>query len=168
MKIALLTIWHEKNYGAELQAYATIKFLKSLSHDVKMIDVRLSDKDSKSIKFHIINVIESIGPCNRKFKKFWNHHIPTTQRYKSLIQLQNNPPIADLYIVGSDQVWNPDITKTFQEIYFLNFGGPHIKRISYASSFGQTDINYENPKIVHKLLSCFNNISCREYSGVCS
>mgnify|MGYP000485001105 CR=1 FL=1 len=29
MKIALLTIWHEKNYGAELQAYATIKAIKS-------------------------------------------------------------------------------------------------------------------------------------------
>ena len=32
MKIALLTIWHEKNYGAELQAYATIKAIKHLGH----------------------------------------------------------------------------------------------------------------------------------------
>ena len=43
MKIALLTIWREKNYGAELQAYATVKVLQQLGHDVEMIDIRLSD-----------------------------------------------------------------------------------------------------------------------------
>lgn len=37
MKIALLTIWHEKNYGAELQAYATIKAIKHLGHCPEMI-----------------------------------------------------------------------------------------------------------------------------------
>lgn len=43
MKVALLTIWHEKNYGAELQAYATVKLLKQLGQQVEMIDIRLSD-----------------------------------------------------------------------------------------------------------------------------
>ena len=43
MRIALLTIWHEKNYGAELQAYATIKILQKMGHDVNMIDIRLAD-----------------------------------------------------------------------------------------------------------------------------
>ena len=43
MKIALLTIWHDGNYGAELQTYATIKILKELGHDVEIIDIRLSD-----------------------------------------------------------------------------------------------------------------------------
>lgn len=50
MKVALLTIWHEKNYGAELQAYATIKILQKLGHEVKMIDIRLSDVSQTNIK----------------------------------------------------------------------------------------------------------------------
>lgn len=38
MKIELLTIWHEMNYGAELQAYATVKMLQQLGHQVEMIN----------------------------------------------------------------------------------------------------------------------------------
>ena len=30
MKIALLTIWHVQNYGAELQTYAMVKVLEKL------------------------------------------------------------------------------------------------------------------------------------------
>ena len=50
MKIALLTIWHEKNYGAELQAYATIKTLTELGHEVKMIDIHLADMRYVSLR----------------------------------------------------------------------------------------------------------------------
>ena len=49
MKVALLTIWHEKNYGAELQTYATIKTLTERGHDVKAIDYRLHYCKVKSL-----------------------------------------------------------------------------------------------------------------------
>ena len=38
MKIALFTFWHINNYGAEMQAYATIKALKQLGCDVEIIE----------------------------------------------------------------------------------------------------------------------------------
>ena len=56
MKIALLTIWHEKNYGAELQAYATIKILQQIGYDVEMIDIRLSDLHRSNLKGKIGNI----------------------------------------------------------------------------------------------------------------
>ena len=136
MKVALLTIWHEKNFGAELQAYATIKILQQLGHDPKMIDIRLSDISQTNIKGKIGNFISNFGPSQRKFEQFWKKYTPVTQRYRNLKELQNNPPAADVYMVGSDQVWNPDIVKGFTNVFFLNFGSDIIKRVYYASSFG--------------------------------
>lgn len=167
MKVALLTIWHEKNYGAELQAYATIKILQKLGHEVKMIDIRLSDVSQTNIKGKVGNFISKFGPSQHKFERFWKKYIPVTQRYKSLEELQKNPPKADIYMVGSDQVWNPDIVKNFTRVYFLDFGDNKVKRVSYASSFGVSKWTHkEMIEEVKKLLNKFSYISCREDSGV--
>ena len=167
MKIALLTIWHEKNYGAELQAYATIKVLQSFGHDVKMIDVRLSDGKYKSLKGKIADYISLYSPCERKFRHFWRKYIPTTKRYKSLDELKKDPPEADVYIVGSDQVWNPDITENFATLYFLDFGLERVSRISYASSFGVEKWKHEKlTEQINLLLHRFSHLSCRESFGV--
>lgn len=167
MKIALLTIWHEKNYGAELQAYATIKILQQLGYDVEMIDIRLSDLHRSNLKGKIGNYISKFGPSQRKFEKFWKTYIPVSQRYRSLGDLQNDPPVADVYMVGSDQVWNPDIVKDFTNVYFLDFGSDKIKRVSFASSFGvSTWKRQEMIENVRTLLRRFAYISCREDRGV--
>lgn len=167
MKIALLTIWHEKNYGAELQAYATIKLLQNLGHQVEMINIRLSDMRKGNINSKIYNLICNFTPGHKKFKKFWNTHIPMTRRYNTIKEIQNNPPIADLYMVGADQVWNPELTKEFSLLYFLNFGPANMKRVSFASSFGTTTWNYlELQDDVMNLLKRFNYVTCREETGV--
>lgn len=167
MRIALLTIWHEKNYGAELQAYATVKILQQLGHDVKMIDIRLSDCHRLSLNGKIAQFIEPITPSHRQFCKFWRKYIPTTRRYHSIRELQDCPPEADVYMVGSDQVWNPDITSHFSLLYFLDYGNERVKRISYASSFGTSQ--WQHPTLtarVGELLHRFDSVSCREESGV--
>lgn len=169
MRIALLTIWHEKNYGAELQAYATIRILRQLGHDVQLIDLRLSDakKEEKNIKRFIADIIYLFSPERRKFNHFWKYNIPTTKRYYSLNQLRKHPPVADIYIVGSDQVWNPEITGNFATTFFLDFGDSWTKKISYASSFGSEVWRFpEMIPNVRDLLSAFSSISCRELSGV--
>lgn len=167
MKIALLTIWREKNYGAELQAYATVQLLQNLGHHVEMIDIRLSDCRKGNINQKIYNLICGLTPGHRKFSRFWKKNIPVTKRYKTIDELQKNPPEADVYMVGSDQVWNPDLTRDFSLLYFLNFGADNVKRVSFASSFGTTTWNYpELKEPVLQLLYRFNGITCREKSGV--
>lgn len=166
MKIALLTIWHEKNYGAEMQAYATIKALRELGHTVQMIDIRLSDQNCMTIKNSISALVKKLCPSSRQFNNFWNKYIPTTQRYRSISDLQVCPPKADVYLVGSDQVWNPDITRQFAPLYFLDFGDDRIKRISYASSFGVSRwVNETITPQVRQLLHRFDAVSCREQEG---
>ncbi len=167
MKIALLTIWREKNYGAELQAYATIKALQQMGHDVEMIDIRLSDCSHPNWKGRIGRFLSLFGPSHRKFCNFWKTNIPTTRRYKSIKEIQANPPKADIYLVGSDQVWNPQLTKEFSALYFLNFGNANVKRISYASSFGTDTWKFPELKDeTRRLLERFNHVTCREDSGV--
>lgn len=167
MRIALLTIWHEKNYGAELQAYATIKVLQNLGHEVEMIDIRLSDMGKPSLAGWVSLMIESVSPCNKKFNNFWKKYIPTTKRYKSIEELKKDPPKADVYMVGSDQVWNPAITRSFSNLYFLDFGEDSVKRVSYASSFGVSEWKFpELKENTTKMLSRFDFITCREQSGV--
>ena len=167
MKIALLTIWREKNYGAELQAYATIKVLQQMGYDVEMIDIRLSDCSRPNWKGRVGRFISLFGPSHRKFCNFWKKNIPITKRYKNIKEIQANPPKADIYLVGSDQVWNPQLTKEFALLYFLNFGDTNVKRISYASSFGTEKWNFSKLKEkIKELLERFDYVSCRENSGV--
>lgn len=167
MKIALITIWHEKNYGAELQAYATIKTLSELGHEVNMINIRLADMRQLSLKGSIAQLLCLFTPGEWKFRNFWRKTIPTTRRYRSLEELEKNPPEADLYLVGSDQVWNLEITKNLAPAFFLNFGKDTVKRASYASSFGVEAWNDNEvlAKDVRSLFKKFDAISCREKSG---
>lgn len=167
MKIALMTIWREKNFGAEMQCYALVKALQLLGHKVEVIDYRLSDKPHKRLKHKIIDFLRKFSPETRSFQKFWKNYIPTTRHYKTDTDLQRNPPQADLYITGSDQVWNPDITKDKWTTYFLNFGSDSIRRISYASSFGEEKWEWEDKKKkASLLLRRYDIISSRENSGV--
>ena len=167
MILALLTIWHEKNYGAELQVYATVKILKELGHTVKLIDLRLSDIKEQNFKGKIADFISKYSPENQKFNRFWERIECDKIRYQSVKELQNNPPMADAYIVGSDQVWNPDITKKYANLFFLDFGADIIRRISYASSFGVESWQHNDcTDKVASLLQRFSYLSCRESSGV--
>jgi len=168
MKIALLTIWHVKNYGAEMQAYATVKTLGALGHDVTIIDFRLSDRCTVSLKQRIALAIINLTIAQYKFRKFWKRYFPkTTIRYRNLRELRDNPPQADMYLVGSDQVWNEEITLEKAPAFFLDFGKDDIIRASYASSIG-TGVwggSLELTEIAKKQLKKFKAVSCREKSG---
>lgn len=163
MKVSLLTYWGADNYGATLQAYATIRILKDYGHDVELINLQIDNPQQSLLKRVILY------PKHLKFNRFRKRYFVCSQPYSSLEALQTKPPIADYYMVGSDQTWNPDISKDKARAFFLDFGGKNIKRITYASSFGKDkweDSKWITKKDVVKLLSQFNSIAIRENSGV--
>lgn len=171
MNIALLTIWHIGNYGAELQTYCTVKALEQLGHKVKVIRYDLKDNPFKTdytLKQRIYGYISSLMPAHIKAYYFWKKHIPSTRKYNSCSDLVNLPPDADAYVVGSDQVWNTTITHNSAHLYFLCFGKEEVRRISYASSFGASKWLGDNEitNLASTQLKKFHAISCREQSGV--
>jgi len=91
-----------------------------------------------------------------------------TSLFTSYEDIKDSYPQADLYIVGSDQVWNPQITGRNVLLYFFSFLN-NEPRISYAASFGgseQIDFGEDGTIEVKRLLSKFNAISVRDHIGL--
>jgi polysaccharide pyruvyl transferase WcaK-like protein len=82
--------------------------------------------------------------------------------------LRTNPPEADAYIVGSDQVWGfwgmPLKVAMYETICacFLDFGKWETKCIAYVAGFGTRKINSNDIKIMAPLLNKFSYVSVRE------
>lgn len=163
MKISLLTFSKETNFGANLQCYALCKVLQDMGHQVNIIDIQLR-------RYHMswYSAIMHL-PMVYLFRMFRKQYLDLfTKHFKSVKEVRRYCPQSDLYIVGSDQVWNPRITKRQHPlIYFFSFLPHTAHRISYAASFG-TD-TWDSPNLtseVKNLLKRFDAISVREESGV--
>lgn len=168
MKVSLLTIWREPNLGASLQAYATVRVLTDMGHNVEIVDFRLRRKAKrKGIISMLKGALHMCTPYYIKNMLFW-YRFKQTRRYTDAEDLCNNPPIADLYLLGSDQVWNPDITKDNADVYLLNYAPPGKIKAAYASSFGFTTWSYNEhlTKLFRSRLEAFSRLSCRESDGV--
>ncbi len=163
MKISILTFSKETNFGANLQCYALCKTLQDMGHDVKIIDIQLPERKASCIS-RIIRLPEKFF-----FNSFRKKHLDIfTRKYTSVNDLKCNPPKSDLFIVGSDQVWSPQLTKRLDPlVYFFSFLPDDARRISYAASFG-TEVwnNQELTEEVKRLLQKFDVVSVREESGV--
>lgn len=164
MKIAVITYHYSNNKGAVMQTYGLCKFLRDYGYDIELIDIRQKESTTsllvKIVKFFVVGY-----RMNKDMKTFYP---PLTRRYESVEELRNDPPKADCYIVGSDQVWNPNISKDLMMAYFLDFGLPSVKKISYASSFGiskwiisDKDVNNR----ISDLLKSYSALSVREKEG---
>ncbi len=148
-----------------MQTYALCRFLIDQGHDLHIIDIRQEEKTNFGFFGRIAkNLIVSY----RLQKDIRNLYPPLTRRYGTLKELQQDPPEADCYIVGSDQVWNPNISKKLMLAYFLDFGKKETMRMSYASSFGLSQWIISDAAInahIKELLCSFKALSVRERQG---
>ena len=145
-----------------MQTYATCKMLEQAGHTV-----------------HVINLINPEQKNNWKNIHYWKDCVRELQFYlfkkKYFSRLTNKAysmndivlPKADITIVGSDQVWNRDITGCFGFSFFLDFANTK-RKVALSSSFGKEhwdeEIGYTEK--VKVLLSRFDMISVRELTGV--
>jgi hypothetical protein len=71
------------------------------------------------------------------YREYLARHFTLSREYLPLAELESEPPDVDALVVGSDQVWNPDITFGLDPSYFLTFASPSTRRIAYAVSLGR-------------------------------
>ena len=192
MKIGIMTFWwSEDNYGQLLQCFALQKYLRDAGHDAYLIrydprnDYYKTPFWKKVLKaFNPVKLFKFLSYKNRKrndklekqnnprsFEDFRNKYIKQSEKiYYSYQELKENPPEADVYIVGSDQIWNwiPPVNYVINILnaYLLNFGDASIKRISYAASFGKEQLDEVSISIFSALLKNFDYVSVREKSGI--
>ena len=106
--------------------------------------------------------------ADKLFSNFIKSNLKTTKKYKTIKQLRNDAPQCDVYVSGSDQLWNESLTGNgFDEAYFLKFGEDTVYRFTYAIStrFSDKD-NEEKEKNLKKLLSGLKSISVRENNDI--
>lgn len=195
MKIGIITFWNSNdNYGQVLQCYALQWYLRKIGHSPFLIKYDYSSdfcKDAenhiqdinrpfchalKSKIKHLIKTLLTKAFCSksnnlssklRNFDIFRQNNIQSTPNvYYSLKELQQNPPEADIYIAGSDQIWNVNPVKWRHTAFFLNFGDMEIKKISYAASIARKDYPQEWMSTLASELNRFSNISVRELESV--
>ncbi len=184
VKLGLITLHRVKNYGSVLQAYATQEILKKNNYEAELIDyypkrytklgmLRKVKNQNKYLKnSFILRLIARIiifpSYCLRfkNFNKFVKKHLNLSkQQYRNYDELKEQLPYNDIYVTGSDQVWNSSWNDGIDECLFLNF--PNIKKkIAYAASFGKSHLDDNEKQITKELLSKYNYISLREMSGV--
>lgn len=186
MKIGIITIHKSPNYGACLQAYALWKYLEQKGNDCEIIDLYRPYQDEyvPSKRFKPMRQNTSfVSRCKQAIKKMlglnkgkagklfsdnaklkfdkFNSQIKYSRAYKGIDELYANPPIYDLYVSGSDQLWNP--TQPYcLEPYFLTFVPNGGRKISYATSIGITDLTDEEKHKFKDWLSSYDAISVRE------
>ena len=172
MRIGILTFHCAANYGAVLQAYGLQEALKSLGHNVCILDY----KPEYLTRPYRSWLYREKATLPEKVKEFCRALLVFHTRYKRnrlfarfikdnlLIRPYDNIADMEAVITGSDQVWNPVITAgTFDPVFLLKDARKDQIKMSYAASAGSTSglgeyINKEN----RNLLQRFDSISVRE------
>lgn len=170
MRIGLLTIHHADNYGSALQCYATQRMLTELGHEAVILDYICPKIDGEYGVHRIISqhgIIRKLEAAVRVFylirarKAFQRFR---EQYYKMAPFDRNQQEEYDFFLVGSDQVWNYQITGC-DRTYLLDFVKENGKKISYASSFGISQLPSGLAPAYKELLSGFSALSVREEEG---
>lgn len=169
MKIYIITCNNAYNYGAVLQAFALQNYLKQFGHDVKIIDYypsnlrKISDKYKRNPFLIIARKILYFPDYHKSkiaFGRFSDKFLQLTKACHNIDDVERLP-VADLYIAGSDQIWNARMKNSEEEAYFLLLKR-NIHKISYAASIGMIDIEDSFMNKLKEKLSTFDAVSVRE------
>ena len=168
MKIGVLTLPLNTNYGGILQAYAMLTVLKKLGHKPYLIVDKSNNGFTQNIIYKLAFYFNTYIKRNNKFfmQKFVAEHIPTiVVNFNKIDKFKGIHTI----IVGSDQVWRTIYAKPIEK-YFLDFleNNSKIKKITYAASFGVDNWDYTPIQTTNcaRLAKQFDSISVREDSGI--
>ncbi|MCM1134489.1 MAG: polysaccharide pyruvyl transferase family protein [Clostridium sp.] len=188
--IGILTFYWADDYGALLQSYALKTYLNKYQKTILIPyfpePLRSRYKlmrDNWIYRFwcrgyHIKRQIKALKQfCDKFATKYKMNCFRKKYLIKSRKMLNSSRDIyefgrkakIDIYVVGSDQVWNPEITDGFQEGYFCTFrpwSGEEKRYIAYAASLGSECLPDRYRDSLSKLLANFNLISLRERQAV--
>ena len=175
-KVAILTIHIGINFGSVLQTIATYETVKRLGYKPIIVNYI---PDRATVKRYITGAFSSpiklawrtvFLPIYLKYHKIYRRYLARHVELSSPIYDSDNfvdkCPRSDVYVVGSDQVWNSLHNEGFNGRYFFEGIDKNAYKIALCSSFGRSEIDALEQKKVKGLLDGFKAISVREDSGV--
>lgn len=187
MKAGIVTFQRVNNYGTVLQAYALQHAVNGLGVDCDIIDYHrnnvkdviiwqknkyaslLKGKPDKQLytnwEFFKIMVLEVFlnQLASKKFDNFRKKMKFSRPVTKDTIKELNGE--YDLFISGSDQVWNCGRVN-LDATYMLDFVKDENKKVSYAASFGFKKIPEKYINKYREVLKDYRMVSVREQDGI--
>lgn len=176
MKIGILTFHCAHNYGAVLQCYALQEYLRSLGHDVCIINYRPEYLASPKARFsprkfftiHLCKALKKFFKIQLyrksydKYQTFEDLYFCLTECICEKENLSNVINQFDYIVIGSDQIWNKNYNGN-DKIWFAQIDGVNnVKYITYAASAGDVmNFPIKRDKIKNEL-SNFIYVSVRE------
>lgn len=187
IRITTITYSTAENYGALLQAYALKKYLEQMDEKIFVTVLNyapdtLIDRyrflphffqgKNKVVKIYctIINLAhnfyyaKSLLQRKKRMREFMDQYLELSDKIvRRAEDMQCDE--SDVFIVGSDQVWNPAITMGMDDVFWGKFprkDGSIL--ISYAASIGKNKLN-EEEIYMRECFSRFDAISVREHSS---
>lgn len=159
MKIGIVTFHDADNFGAMLQSYGLQSTLQDLGAESCFLDFPENKAPAQTpdspLMQRILQHREHRQMLFSRFRETYLNCAPFDEN-----QVEN----YDLFVAGSDQVWNPEITGGHGK-YLLTFA-PAEKRCAYAASFGTPELPENCQAYFARELKQFRHISVREESGI--
>lgn len=170
MKIGILTFHWTVNYGGVLQAYALQQTLKDLGHTPIFINYHNEGEVLKALPFYrkilhkgwnvTANLLFGRKKREKRTQIFRAEHLRISSNLCRSEEELRKEEKMDLYIVGSDQVWNPELTSNVS-VYLLRFAS-NSPKIAYAASFGKKTVAEKYYPVFQEELAQFKKVSVRE------
>lgn len=176
--IGIITIHKIYNYGSVLQAYALQQVCEEMGFKVEIIDYTFPNE------FHAGNKYQEYGD-NQSNEPKWikllfakalmrqhkgvnafvkKYQYLSSKSYSSPDELKESAPAYDIYITGSDQLWNPRFCNG-DPAFMLHFAPDNALKISYAASIGTNAIPADLNSRYKELLNRYAHIAVRENNG---
>ena len=191
--IGILTFHCADNFGAMLQAYGLKKYLCDKGMQAEVIRYEpffmtgrhwfipyTPREDKTGRKWYGWILRDALGGMKtnlerwgifrkRRFhmRKFRENYLIDRKRHKILFPGGMKYLPYTYYIVGSDQIWNPEITCGLREVYFGAFRNRKKKRvIAYGASMGGTGLGSRYDEEFSRLIQYLDVVSLREEAAI--
>lgn len=177
-RVSLITIFDNPNFGTYLQALALGLTIKKFGATVEIVHYERPGWHNNGLKDRLLlkcsfilpiicRLMRKPGPLQQyECRKFVERYLPITKTYYSYNELLRNPPKADIYLTGSDQVWNTIHNHGVDKSFYLGYAPKGSYKVAYAASIGMDNIPQQYQRITKQLLSQYKHISVREASNV--
>lgn len=174
-KVGFITIHAVQNFGSILQSIATAKVLRDLSCSptlISYIPERYTWKrffkhyTSSLISFAKMFVMLPLSYLRRKeFSSYLRKYVKMTKPIYQTQDFSAVCPKFDIYMTGSDQVWNSIHNEGIDRHYFFDGFPKNTVKIAYSASIGQESISPDEFIEIKRMLGSYKALSVREESA---
>ena len=181
MRIGILTYHRAENYGALLQAYATMTYLRSMGHKVSFVDYwpkyhsdffsifSLGIFRKKNIKGKIMMLFRlALWGIPKYIRKSRLQRFMHKRLGVSRLPLYTNDDCKteqyDMVVYGSDQIWRKQNLGGvgFDSWYFGSDNVQSLRKVVYAGSMGAVSLDSKDEAFVLQQMKNFDALSVRE------